>query len=93
MGAAEAQLEKTIAQARRDYDVVLVDTPAMARSAAALIAAPMVDMTLIVVEAEATRAAVARNLIERIDAAGGEVIGAVLNKRGFYIPRLIYSWL
>ncbi|PTS88574.1 hypothetical protein DBR21_09000 [Caulobacter sp. HMWF009] len=93
MGAAEAQLEKTIAQARRDYDVVLVDTPAMARSAAALIAAPMVDMTLIVVEAEATRAAVARNLIERIDAAGGEVIGAILNKRGFYIPRLIYSWL
>jgi len=93
MGAAETQLEKMIAQARRDYDIVLVDTPAMARSAAGLIVAPMVDMTLIVVEAEATRAAVARNLIERIDSAGGEVIGAILNKRGFYIPRLIYSRL
>lgn len=93
MAVAEAQWEKLIAQARRDYDLVLVDCPAMARSAAGLIMAPLVDMTLIVVEAEATRAAVARNLIERIDSAGGEVIGAILNKRGFYIPRFIYSWL
>jgi succinoglycan biosynthesis transport protein ExoP len=90
---AEAQWEMLFAQARRDYDLVLVDCPAMARSATGLIVTPLVDMTLIVVEAEATRAAVARNLIERIDSAGGEVIGAILNKRRFYIPPLIYGWL
>ncbi|CAN5151450.1 hypothetical protein BH10PSE4_BH10PSE4_06900 [soil metagenome] len=93
LAVAEAQWEKLITDARRHYDLVLVDCPAMARSAAGLIIAPLVDMTLIVVEAEATRAAVARNLIERIHSAGGEVIGAILNKRGFYIPRLIYSWM
>jgi uncharacterized protein involved in exopolysaccharide biosynthesis/Mrp family chromosome partitioning ATPase len=90
---AEGQWQTLFAQARQNYDLVLVDCPAMARSAAGLIIAPLVDLTLIVVEAEATRAAVARNLIERLDSSGGEVIGAILNKRQFYIPSLIYSWL
>lgn len=89
----ESQWERFFVEARRDYDLILIDSPALARSAAGLIVAPLADMTMIVVEAEATRAAVARNMIERIDSAGGEVIGAILNKRGFYIPRMIYSWL
>ncbi len=89
----EARWEKFFVEARRDYDLIIVDSPALARSATGLIVAPLADMTLVVVEAEATRAAVARNMIERIDSAGGEVVGAILNKRGFYIPRAIYSWL
>jgi hypothetical protein len=32
-------------------------------------------------------------LIDPIESAGGEVLGVILNKRRFYIPRLIYSWL
>ncbi|MBI1682828.1 GumC family protein [Caulobacter hibisci] len=93
LAVAESQWRDMIETARRDYDLVLIDAPAAARSAAGLIVAPLVDMTLLVVEAEATRAAVARALTERIDSAGGEVLGAILNKRGFYIPRLIYSWI
>ncbi len=89
----ESRWEQFFIEARRDYDLIVIDSPALARSAAGLIVAPLADMTLVVVEAEATRAAVARNMIERIDSAGGEVIGAILNKRGFYIPRMIYSWL
>ena len=53
----------------------------------------MADATLVVVEAELTRAAVARRLVEQIDDAGGQVIGAVLNKRSFYIPRWLYRSL
>lgn len=89
----EARWEQFFLEARRDYDLIVIDSPALARSATGLIVAPLADMTAVVIEAEATRAAVARNMIERIDSAGGEVIGAILNKRGFYIPRMIYSWL
>jgi len=90
---SEAQWEAFFREARRHYDVILVDNPALERSSASLIVAPLVDMTLVVIEAEATRAAVARNMIERIESATGEVTGAILNKRNFYIPRAIYSWL
>ncbi|OYX00310.1 MAG: hypothetical protein B7Z12_16365 [Caulobacter vibrioides] len=41
---AEGQWQKFFDQARRDYDLVLVDCPAMARSAAGLIVAPLVDI-------------------------------------------------
>ncbi len=90
---SETEWETFFREARRNYDVVLVDCPALERSSACLIFAPLVDMNLVVIEAEATRAAVARNMIERIEGAAGEVAGAILNKRGFYIPRAIYSWL
>lgn len=90
---SETEWENFFREARRNYDVVLVDSPALEHSSASLIFAPLVDMNLVVIEAEATRAAVARNMIERIEGASGEVTGAILNKRGFYIPRVIYSLL
>jgi Mrp family chromosome partitioning ATPase len=89
----ENQWEGVLSRARQTYDVVVIDSPAMSQSAAGVVIAPFVDMSLLVVEAERTRAAVARNLIERLDGAGGHVIGAILNKRRFHIPRSIYSRL
>ncbi|MHB8283764.1 MAG: P-loop NTPase family protein, partial [Caulobacteraceae bacterium] len=82
-----------LATARRDFDLVVVDSPALERSSSGVVIAGLADMTLGVVEAERTRAAAVRNLIDRVEAAGGQVIGAVLNKRRFYIPRFIYSRL
>ena len=90
---SETEWETFFREARKNYDVVLIDSPALERSSASLIFAPLVDMNLVLIEAEATRAAVARNMIERVEAAAGDVTGAILNKRGFYIPRAIYSWL
>ena len=84
---------KVLGKARDRFDLILIDAPPLQRSAAALTIAPYVDITLAVVEAEKTRAAVTRNLVDRIDKAGGEVMGAILNKRRFYIPRMVYSWL
>ncbi|MBV9511685.1 MAG: hypothetical protein JO303_15540, partial [Caulobacteraceae bacterium] len=84
---------KVLGKARDRFDLILVDAPPLQRSAAALAIAPYADITLAVVEAEKTRAAVARNLVDRVETAGGEVLGVVLNKRRFYIPRLLYQWL
>lgn len=89
----ENQWEGVLSRARQSYDVVIIDSPAIARSAAGVVIAPFADMTLLVVEAEKTRAAVARHLVERLQGAGGHVIGAILNKRRFHIPPSIYSKL
>ena len=79
--------------ARTSFDLILIDSPAFERSSAGIEVAALADATLVVVEAELTRAAVARRLVEQIDDAGGQVIGAVLNKRSFYIPRWLYRSL
>jgi Mrp family chromosome partitioning ATPase len=76
-----------------DFDVVLVDAPPLTRSWQSVLAAPAVDVTLMVVEAEKTRAPAALNTLDRIAAAGGEVAGIILNRRRFHIPRAIYARL
>jgi uncharacterized protein involved in exopolysaccharide biosynthesis/Mrp family chromosome partitioning ATPase len=90
---AEDRWAKAIDNARKTFDLVLIDSPALARSSAGIELAGLADMSLLVVEAEVTRAPVARRLIERTQSAGGAIIGAILNKRRFYIPRFIYGWL
>ncbi len=90
---SEDRWPKAIENARKTYDLVLINAPPLARSSAGIELAALADMTLLVVEAEHTRAPVARRLIERVQAAGGQVLGVILNKRRFYIPRFIYSWL
>ncbi len=79
--------------ARRDYALTVVDSPALRRSAAGVLIAPLADLNLIVVEAEITRAQVVANLVRRVDNAGGYVSGAVLNKRRFHIPQFLYKRL
>ena len=82
-----------IEQTCGDFDLVLVDAPPLTRSWQSVFAAPAVDVTLMVVEAEKTRAPTAINTMDRIAAAGGEVAGVIFNRRRFHIPRAIYSRL
>ncbi len=89
----ERDWTRLLGQACKEYDLILIDAPPLSRSWLGLFAAPSVDVTLAVVEAEGTRAPVALNMIERIGGVGGLVAAAILNKRRFYIPRIIYSWL
>ena len=73
------------------FPVVVIDAPSLQRSSAALLLAPLADLSVLVIEAEETRTAVAANLIERVAASGGRVAGVILNMRRFHIPRFIYS--
>jgi len=89
----EAKWSTIIKAARSSFDLILIDSPAFERSSAGIEVAALADATLVVVEAEVTRAAVARRLVDQVEDAGGQVIGAVLNKRSFYIPRWLYRSL
>ncbi len=89
----EASWARLMEEARKYYDLILVDAPPLVRSRLGQLLAPHVDVTLIVVAAESTRAAVALHVVERIRATGGDVIASVLNRRRFYIPARLYRWL
>jgi hypothetical protein len=75
---------------RTSFDLVLIDSPSVERSYDGIMLAPDIDTSLLVVEAERTRSAVARNLRDRITDMGGLIGGVLLNKRRLHIPGFIY---
>ncbi len=75
------------------FDLILLDSSPVANSADGVLLSRFMDGVLIVVEAEKTRWPVIQSSKERIAATGGNVLGIVLNKRKYYIPRYIYNRL
>jgi len=67
---------------RKIADWVIVDAPALDRSAAALNLAETVDAIVLVVEADRTRAADIAMARQDLQARGGKVLGVVMNKIG-----------
>ncbi|MDE1174015.1 MAG: hypothetical protein PW790_10140 [Parvibaculaceae bacterium] len=89
--APGSQWSAIFAAARRGFDLVIVDSPALDSSYCSVVLAPLVDTTLITLAAESTRLGVAQNLRDRLMLAGGNIAGVILNKRRFHIPASIYS--
>jgi hypothetical protein len=75
---------------RTSFDLVLIDSPATAVAYDGIMLAPDVDTSLLVIEAERTRADVARRLRDSIADVGGAIGGVVMNKRRFHVPGFIY---
>lgn len=81
------------AHVRRQFDLVVLDMPPIEVSRAGLKVAVACDGVVVVVEAEKTRSPVVRDLIERLRAVRGNVLGTVLNKRRYHLPKRLYHWL
>lgn len=75
---------------RTDFDLVVIDSPSSDQSHDGIMLAPDLDATLLVVQADRTRANVVRNLRDGILDAGGQIGGIIFNKRRFYLPDFIY---
>ena len=75
---------------RQRYELVVVDSPPATASADGLAMCRKADGVVLVLEAEGTRWPVAQSVKNAIVRSGGKVLGVVLNKRKFYIPRFIY---
>ena len=78
---------------REQFDVVVLDMPSSDVSRAAFNVAVAADGVVVVVEAERARAPVVHDLIERLRAVRGNVMGTVLNKRRYHLPQRLYQWL
>ena len=71
--------------------IVTYSESGMANSLAAILYG-LADGAVLVAEAERTRLPVIRGLRSHVEMLGGRVLGVVLNKRRFHIPRLLY-WM
>ncbi len=78
---------------RKQYDLILVDTPSPQTCPEGLLLSRHVDGVVLVVEAGKTRWQVVERMRDRIVRQGGAILGVVLNRRRFAIPQVIYGRL
>jgi hypothetical protein len=64
-----------------NLDILLLDTPPFADSAASMRTIPAVDGTVVVIEAGKTSLGQVRDALSIIESCGGRCLGLVLNKR------------
>jgi capsular exopolysaccharide synthesis family protein len=74
----------------RDYDYIIFDGHSLMGAATAILA-DRFDGIMLTVEAERTKWEVVQEATEKIEKMGGEILGIVLNKRRFYIPKFLYG--
>lgn len=78
---------------RQQFDLIIFDSPSAIGSTDAIALAAASDGVVLVVEAEKTRRQVVQEIKTRMEKAGGNILGVILNKRRNYIPRFIYRRL
>jgi protein-tyrosine kinase len=86
-------LDSHIEEMKAQADWIFFDSGPIHSSNASVVLAGKVDGVVLVVEAEKTRWEVAQNAQQRIESANGKILGAILNKRRFYIPAWLYKSL
>lgn len=75
------------------FDLILIDTPSLEVEPYCADLVRYADGVVMVLEAERTKFFTAENLKNKIFENGGHVLGVVLNKRCYYIPKLLYKRL
>ena len=65
---------------RPRYGAVLIDCPALSKSASALSLSPVVDGVVLVVEANRTKRDDITHAEQRLESAGAKIVGLILNK-------------
>jgi protein-tyrosine kinase len=87
------RLAERIAELRRTFMFLLIDSPAINLYSDVAVLTSMVDGAILVIDAESTRRQAALQAKEVLAAANLHLLGAVLNKRKFPIPDFIYRRL
>jgi hypothetical protein len=90
---ASSRFAHAIHSLRNQFDLILIDTPALGSAMDPLILAPFADGVVLVVGAGKTRWQVVREGIALINEQRGAVLGIILNNRRYLIPKFIYRKL
>jgi hypothetical protein len=83
-------LKRLMEDLRLSYDLIILHSSALLSNAYGMALLRLTDGCVLVIEAERTRHPVAEQVRRMIQDNGGQVLGAVLNKRRFHIPRWVY---
>jgi capsular exopolysaccharide synthesis family protein len=86
-------LKTRIAELRKEFDYVLIDSPALNSYSDGIVLGQLSDGLVLVLEANATRREAAAKITDGLRAAKIKILGAVLNKRTFPIPAFWYQRL
>lgn len=78
---------------RKEFDFILIDTPAIGPYSDAIPLGRASDGVVMVLQAASTRRESALKSIENLRQANIEILGAVLNQRTFPIPNFVYRKL
>lgn len=76
---------------KQKFDYVIFDCFSVQGSSDVSIAAKHFDGIILAVKCEKTRYESLQESIDKINQAGGHVLGTVLTKRRYYIPRMLYG--
>lgn len=79
-----------IDEARKHYDLIILDTPSMKSSSAALLLCKHADLSLMVIKESATRREVIRDILRQMEREKITFLGAVLTNQRYFIPDFIY---
>lgn len=85
----DKRLEQLLADLKRAFDFVVLDSAPVLEFPDAYGLAPEVDGVVLVVEAERTPVHDAQRAKRDLELAGGRLIGAVLNRERDYTPRVL----
>ncbi len=78
---------------RSEFDWVIFDCAPINLYPDSAVLAPRLDGTVLVIEAENKRAEVAIQAKEHLERSGAKILGAVLNRRRYIIPDMVYRRL
>jgi len=84
---------QTLDQLRDVFSLIIADAPPLKESFEGVAFSAHADATVMVVEAERTRAPVAQDLSDRLKDMGAQLVGFVFNKRRYYVPDYLYREL
>jgi succinoglycan biosynthesis transport protein ExoP len=86
-------LDEVFALAIKHAKLIIIDAPPILSELAGTALARWASGVVLVVEAERTRAPLIEQARRLIENGGGRVLGAIMNKRVYHIPRSIYRRL
>jgi succinoglycan biosynthesis transport protein ExoP len=82
--AEEDKLSNVLAELKDNFDLVVIDGPAVAQPGSGRRTASLADGVLFVIESERTATPDARRCLQELSRDGATVLGAVLNKKRTY---------
>lgn len=86
-------LPEVLTALRREVDYLVLQSPSLSDTGAAIAAGKMTDGMIVVLEAHRTRRDMAQTLKSKLDSANVRILGAIFNNRTYPIPEKIYSKL
>jgi capsular exopolysaccharide synthesis family protein len=86
-------MKARVSELRQQFEYVLIDSPPLNNYADGVAIGQLADGVILILEANVTRREAALKITENLRTAHIPILGAVLNKRTFPIPKSLYNML